>query len=88
MNQFQLNRQTTSPIPLVLQTISTLRILDFEAPELDDRPLATPALFCQMGQTHDPSGTLAILKLLSISPLLHEFVRSIEVGGEGPFTEP
>jgi len=41
-----------------------------------------------MGQTHDPSVRLTIHKLLSISPLFQEFIRGIEVGRDGPFTEP
>ena len=41
-----------------------------------------------MGKTYDPSGRLAIHDLLSIGPLLQEFIRGIEVGGDGPFTEP
>ena len=41
-----------------------------------------------MEQTYNPSGRLAKHKLLSIGPLVQEFVCCIEIGTEGPFTEP
>lgn len=44
--------------------------------------------FYSVEQTYDPSGRLAIHELLGISPLVQEVVRSNEVGGDGPFTEP
>ena len=67
---------------------STLGILKFEVPELEeDRSSATLALLRWTGRTYDPSSGLAVVKLLSVTPLLHELVRGIKANSEGPFTE-
>ena len=82
------NRQYT-PIPSPLQATSTLGVLNFKAPELEeDQSSATLAFSCWIGRTYDPSRGFAILKFLGISPLLHELVRGIKVGSNGPFTDP
>ena len=40
------------------------------------------------GQTYDPSSRLAVRQLLSVSPLLQELVRGIEVCGDRPLPKP
>ena len=74
---------------MILQAISTGGILDFEAPELEeDRPSTTPPTIHSTWQTYDPSGRLAVLEFLSISPLLHKVGGGVEVCRDGPFTKP
>ena len=87
--QLTLNKPADVTVPLVLQAVRTWRIFDFEAPELDeDRWISDAFPDSPNNTTYDPSRRLAVHKLLSVRPLFHELVRGIEVGRDGPFTDP